>query len=198
MVRTTFEALPGQHGKPQAGDQKMRRYPTDSGISQQPVWDERPKLKSSINGAAAAAIAAGRSPTAAYYVKDSARSPAVQTVMPPEVTENGDPHYEWLPNPHFEAIHLSQAATVLKHTRQAAAGSADAALGALVMDSKSGGVHRFLFTIARSKSANCTGLRVGIASADGSRVCAIRPWDGQLYPTSGDSFMGDPRCAPPP
>ena len=94
-------------------------------------------------------------------------------------------------------MHLAGGATVIRHTRQSAAGSADAALGAQLMDGSRGGVHRFLFTIARSKTNSCTGLRVGIASADGSHVCAIKPWDGALYTLPPEGGHGDPRCALP-
>ena len=88
----------------------------------------------------------------------------------------------WLPSPHFKTTRLAAGGTVLTHARQSVVGSSDAALGQLFMTSDVPGQHRFLLTVAASRSSTGTGIRIGVASNDGSRVCGIRPWDGQLYP----------------
>eukprot|EP00900_Chrysochromulina_parva_P005868 jgi/Chrpa1/15282/Chrysochromulina_OHIO_Genome00008322-RA len=89
----------------------------------------------------------------------------------------------WLPSPHFRSHRLDdERGTVLTHTRVALLGGSDAALGRLVMTADVLGVHRFTLTVASSRSTTGTKIRVGVANADGTRVCGIRPWDGQLFP----------------
>lgn len=81
------------------------------------------------------------------------------------------------------AVGLPSGGSLLTHNRQSRT-VGDAALGALLMRARDGGCHRFTLTVAASRSSTGTGIRLGVATADGRRVCAIRPWDGQLYPPS--------------
>ena len=104
----------------------------------------------------------------------------------------------WLPSPHFRSHRLDdERGTVLTHTRVALLGGSDAALGRLLMTADMLGVHRFTLTVASSRSTTGTKIRVGVANADGTRVCGIRPWDGQLFPRPSrvghpSAVMSDP------
>ena len=144
-----------------------------------------PLLASAEQGGAVAAVMSSRSASPERPIERGAEL-------------GNDPH-SFLSNPNFEATRLEKGVlkhassgepVVLKHTRQAPAGTADTALGALLMRKDVPGVHRFVVTIAASTTQTGTGIRIGIASDDGQQTFAVRPWDGTLYPPVAD---GDPR-----
>ena len=91
-------------------------------------------------------------------------------------------HHQWQPNDNFEVRHIGVDSSNLTHVRQAPGGGGDFALGSLLMTADTPGTHRFLFTVVQSRSAVATGVRVGVASEDGRRVCGIHVYDGRPYP----------------
>lgn len=101
------------------------------------------------------------------------------------------PAHRWLPNPNFDVRCIGDDASSLTHNRTAPSGGSDFALGELLMTASVPGTHRFLFTVVQSRGAVATGIRVGVSSEDGRRVCAIRVYDGQLYPAAPEG--GSPR-----
>ena len=123
---------------------------------------------------------------------------AMADVLPQYQPASARDAESWLPSHHFKSYRLDDGSgTVLTHTRMSLLGGSDAALGRLLMTSDTPGVHRFTLTVASSKSSTATKIRVGVATSDGSRVCGVRPWDGQLFPRpshvgDGDTWSNDP------
>ena len=65
-------------------------------------------------------------------------------------------------------------ATIVQHTSQASSGGSEEILGETVLSQDE---HRFVFTVLRGSG---TGMRVGVASADGSCNWGFRLFDGRL------------------
>jgi hypothetical protein len=70
---------------------------------------------------------------------------------------------------------LPHGGSVVQHIRQPRAGGKDEVLGEPLLTGD--GEHRFVFTVI---SGTGTGMRVGIASADGSQTFGMRLYDGRL------------------
>ena len=101
------------------------------------------------------------------------------------------PCHLWLHNRNFHMAAIGDDGSRLTHTRNATSGSSDCALGDFIMKAQVGGRHTLRFTVVQSRGTTGTGMRVGVASEDGTRVCGIRVWDGKLYPSAPHG--GDPR-----